>query len=91
MKYGIKLESGGGRSSVCEIIVCVVVGVVVEKYMMDVFGIEIVVFISFIGGIDFFFFIFEYLIFVIDFKFYEFFDNIFCEIVDKFFFVCCFD
>ncbi|KAK4196063.1 chorismate synthase [Triangularia verruculosa] len=88
-KYGIKSESGGGRSSARETIARVAAGAVAEKYMMDAFGIEIVAFTSSIGGIDLFPSTPEHPSPVTDPKFHEFLDNISRETVDKFLPVRC--
>lgn len=50
-KYGIKASSGGGRSSARETIGRVAAGAIAEKYLKQVFGIEIVAFVSSVGKI----------------------------------------
>lgn len=40
-KYGLCDYCGGGCFFVCEIVMCVVVGVIVKKYLVEKFGIEI--------------------------------------------------
>lgn len=51
-KYGIKASSGGGRSSARETIGRVAAGAIAEKYLKETFGVEIVAFVSSVGGID---------------------------------------
>ncbi|KXN89815.1 Chorismate synthase [Leucoagaricus sp. SymC.cos] len=51
LKYGIKASSGGGRSSARETIGRVAAGAIAEKYLKQVFGIEIVAFVSSVGKI----------------------------------------
>jgi chorismate synthase len=50
-KYGIKASSGGGRSSARETIGRVAAGAIAEKYLKQVYGIEIVAFVSSVGRI----------------------------------------
>ncbi|PPQ98898.1 hypothetical protein CVT24_003529 [Panaeolus cyanescens] len=50
-KYGIKASSGGGRSSARETIGRVAAGAIAEKYLKQVYGIEIVAFVSSVGKI----------------------------------------
>ncbi|KAG1845102.1 chorismate synthase [Suillus subalutaceus] len=50
-KYGVKASSGGGRSSARETIGRVAAGAIAEKYLKQVFGIEIVAFVSSVGKI----------------------------------------
>ncbi|KAJ2819341.1 bifunctional chorismate synthase/riboflavin reductase [NAD(P)H] aro2 [Coemansia erecta] len=51
-KYGIKASSGGGRSSARETIGRVAAGAIAEKYLHEVYGVEIVAFVSSVGTID---------------------------------------
>ncbi|PIA14537.1 chorismate synthase [Coemansia reversa NRRL 1564] len=51
-KYGVKASSGGGRSSARETIGRVAGGAVAEKYLSEVYGVEIVAFVSSVGTID---------------------------------------
>ncbi|KAH7884011.1 chorismate synthase [Phlebopus sp. FC_14] len=50
-KYGIKASSGGGRSSARETIGRVAAGAIAETYLKQVYGIEIVAFVSSVGKI----------------------------------------
>lgn len=50
-KYGVKASSGGGRSSARETIGRVAAGAIAEKYLKQVFGIEIVAFVTSVGKI----------------------------------------
>ncbi|KIJ59821.1 hypothetical protein HYDPIDRAFT_99951 [Hydnomerulius pinastri MD-312] len=50
-KYGVKASSGGGRSSARETIGRVAAGAIAEKYLKQVYGIEIVAFVSSVGKI----------------------------------------
>lgn len=50
-KYGVKASSGGGRSSARETIGRVAAGSIAEKYLKQVYGIEIVAFVSSVGKI----------------------------------------
>jgi len=50
-KYGIKASSGGGRSSARETIGRVAAGSIAEKYLKQVYGIEIVAFVSSVGKV----------------------------------------
>lgn len=50
-KYGIKASSGGGRSSARETIGRVAAGAIAERYLKQVYGIEIVAFVSSVGKI----------------------------------------
>ncbi|WP_305041261.1 chorismate synthase [Geoalkalibacter sp.] len=52
MKYGIRASSGGGRSSARETIGRVAAGAVAEKYLRETFGIEIVAWVSAVGGVE---------------------------------------
>ncbi|MCJ1246029.1 bifunctional chorismate synthase/riboflavin reductase [NAD(P)H] aro2 [Trapelia coarctata] len=49
-KYGIKASSGGGRSSARETIGRVAAGAIAEKYLSLAHGVEIVSFVSSVGG-----------------------------------------
>ena len=49
-KYGVKASSGGGRSSARETIGRVAAGAVAEKYLSLAHGVEIVSFVSSVGG-----------------------------------------
>ncbi|KAJ2844350.1 bifunctional chorismate synthase/riboflavin reductase [NAD(P)H] aro2, partial [Coemansia brasiliensis] len=51
-KYGVKASSGGGRSSARETIGRVAAGAIAEKYLREVYGVEIVAFVSSVGTID---------------------------------------
>ncbi|KAJ1723651.1 bifunctional chorismate synthase/riboflavin reductase [NAD(P)H] aro2 [Coemansia erecta] len=51
-KYGVKASSGGGRSSARETIGRVAAGAVAEKYLSEAHGVEIVAFVSSVGGIE---------------------------------------
>jgi chorismate synthase len=51
-KYGIKASSGGGRSSARETIGRVAAGAIAEKFLKETYGVEIVAFVSSVGGID---------------------------------------
>ncbi|KAJ4245339.1 bifunctional chorismate synthase/riboflavin reductase [NAD(P)H] aro2 [Fusarium falciforme] len=53
-KYGVKASSGGGRSSARETIARVVAGAVAEKWLREVYGIEIVAFVTSVGNIKLF-------------------------------------
>ncbi|KAJ8520363.1 hypothetical protein ONZ45_g2828 [Pleurotus djamor] len=50
-KYGVKASSGGGRSSARETIGRVAAGAIAEIYLKQVYGIEIVAFVSSVGKI----------------------------------------
>ncbi|KAF8555904.1 chorismate synthase [Imleria badia] len=50
-KYGVKASSGGGRSSARETIGRVAAGAIAEKYLKQVYGIDIVAFVSSVGKI----------------------------------------
>jgi chorismate synthase len=50
-KYGVKASSGGGRSSARETIGRVAAGAIAEHYLRQVFGVEIVAFVSSVGKI----------------------------------------
>ncbi|MCJ1405282.1 bifunctional chorismate synthase/riboflavin reductase [NAD(P)H] aro2 [Xylographa trunciseda] len=49
-KYGVKASSGGGRSSARETIGRVAAGAIAEKYLSLAHGVEIVSFVSSVGG-----------------------------------------
>ncbi|KXN74169.1 putative ARO2-chorismate synthase [Conidiobolus coronatus NRRL 28638] len=51
LKYGVKASSGGGRSSARETIGRVAAGAVAEKYLRQVYGTEIIAFVSSVGNI----------------------------------------
>ena len=51
-KYGIHASSGGGRSSARETIGRVAAGAIAEKYLREQYGIEIVAWVSSVGGQD---------------------------------------
>ncbi|NLD93389.1 MAG: chorismate synthase [Fibrobacter sp.] len=51
-KYGIKASSGGGRSSARETIGRVAAGAIAEKFLKETCGVEIVAFVSSVGGIN---------------------------------------
>lgn len=50
-KYGIKASSGGGRSSARETIGRVAAGALAERYLREVYGVEIVAFVSSVGKV----------------------------------------
>jgi chorismate synthase len=50
-KYGLKASSGGGRSSARETIGRVASGAIAEKYLKQVYGVEIVAFVSSVGHV----------------------------------------
>jgi chorismate synthase len=52
VKYGIRASSGGGRSSARETIGRVAGGAVAEKFLSEVFSVEIVAWVSAVGGIE---------------------------------------
>jgi chorismate synthase len=52
IKYGVKAESGGGRSSARETIGRVAAGALAEKILKEKHGIEIVAWVSSVGNID---------------------------------------
>jgi chorismate synthase len=52
MKYGIRSASGGGRSSARETIGRVAAGAIADKFLSDIFGIEIVAWVQAVGDID---------------------------------------
>ena len=49
-KYGVRASSGGGRSSARETIARVAAGTIAEKYLALAYGVEIVAFVSSVGG-----------------------------------------
>ncbi|KAJ2088227.1 bifunctional chorismate synthase/riboflavin reductase [NAD(P)H] aro2 [Coemansia sp. RSA 986] len=51
-KYGVKASSGGGRSSARETIGRVAAGAIAEKFLHEVYGVEIVAFVSSVGAIE---------------------------------------
>lgn len=51
-KYGVKASSGGGRSSARETTGRVAASAVAEKYLGQAHGIEIVAFVSSVGGVS---------------------------------------
>ncbi|PLX83914.1 MAG: chorismate synthase [Desulfuromonas sp.] len=51
-KYGIHASSGGGRSSARETIGRVAAGAIAEKFLLEVYGIEIVAWVSAVGTVD---------------------------------------
>jgi chorismate synthase len=53
-KYGVKASSGGGRSSARETIGRVAAGAVAEKVLKEMYGIEIVSFVTSVGGVELF-------------------------------------
>lgn len=52
VKYGIRAASGGGRASARETIGRVASGAIAEKYLREKYGIDIVAWVSAVGGID---------------------------------------
>ncbi|KFA74725.1 hypothetical protein S40288_03958 [Stachybotrys chartarum IBT 40288] len=53
-KYGTKASSGGGRSSARETIARVAAGAVAEKWLREIYGVEIVAFVTSVGNIKLF-------------------------------------
>ncbi len=51
MKYGIVAESGGGRASARETVARVAAGIVAEEFLRQKFSVEIVAWVSTVGGI----------------------------------------
>lgn len=51
MKYGVRASSGGGRSSARETIGRVAAGAIAEKYVREMYGTEIVAWVSAVGDI----------------------------------------
>ena len=52
IKYGIRAQSGGGRSSARETIGRVAAGAMAEKFLLENFGVQIVAWVSAVGGIQ---------------------------------------
>lgn len=52
LKYGIRASSGGGRASARETIGRVAAGAIAEKYLREQFGVEIVAWVSAVGGVN---------------------------------------
>jgi len=52
MKYGIRSASGGGRSSARETVGRVAAGAVADKFLSEIFGIEIVAWVRAVGNIE---------------------------------------
>jgi chorismate synthase len=52
VKYGIQAQSGGGRASARETVGRVAAGAVAERFLASAHGVEIVAFVSSVGGID---------------------------------------
>jgi chorismate synthase len=52
MKYGIRASSGGGRSSARETIGRVAAGAIAEKWLRQIFGTQIVAWVSSVGDIE---------------------------------------
>jgi chorismate synthase len=52
MKYGINAASGGGRASARETVGRVAAGAAAEVFLRERFGVDIVAFVSSVGGID---------------------------------------
>ena len=52
MKYGIRAQSGGGRASARETIGRVAAGAIAEKILREMYGIEIIAWVSSVGMID---------------------------------------
>ena len=50
-KYGVRASSGGGRSSARETIGRVAAGAIAEKYLKEVYGVQIVAWVSSVGSI----------------------------------------
>ncbi|KAI1780773.1 chorismate synthase [Hypoxylon cercidicola] len=53
-KYGVKASSGGGRSSARETIGRVAAGAIAEKYLKLAYGVEIIAFVTSVGGVHMF-------------------------------------
>jgi chorismate synthase len=51
IKYGIRASSGGGRSSARETIGRVAAGAIADKFLFEDYGVEIVAWVSSVGGI----------------------------------------
>ena len=52
MKYGINASSGGGRASARETVGRVAAGAVAERFLLDMFNVEIVAWVSSVGEVD---------------------------------------
>ena len=52
VKYGVRASSGGGRASARETIGRVAAGAVAEKFLHERYGVEIVAWVSSVGGVD---------------------------------------
>ena len=52
MKYGVRASSGGGRSSARETIGRVAAGAIAEKWLRQIYGTEIVAWVSAVGDIE---------------------------------------
>jgi chorismate synthase len=52
MKYGIRSVSGGGRSSARETVGRVAAGAIADKFLYDIFGIEIVAWVHAVGEVE---------------------------------------
>jgi chorismate synthase len=52
IKYGIRSASGGGRSSARETVGRVAAGAIADKFLCDIFGIEIVAWVHAVGEIE---------------------------------------
>jgi chorismate synthase len=51
-KYGVRARSGGGRASARETVGRVAAGAIAEKWLREAFGVEIVAWVSAVGGVD---------------------------------------
>jgi chorismate synthase len=51
VKYGVLASSGGGRASARETAARVAAGAVAEKYLRERFGVDIVAWVSAVGGV----------------------------------------
>jgi chorismate synthase len=52
IKYGIRSSSGGGRSSARETVGRVAAGAVVDKFLFETFGVEIVAWVQSVGNVE---------------------------------------
>jgi chorismate synthase len=52
VKYGIRASSGGGRSSARETIGRVAAGAMAEKVLKEIYGVEIIAWVSSVGDVD---------------------------------------
>ncbi len=52
MKYGIRPASGGGRSSARETVGRVAAGAIADKFLFEIFGIEIVAWVQSVGDVE---------------------------------------